>query len=235
VQSSQSSISRGETAKWIVSIWARDGTVSDATVRLSATPASQSPTFGFGCGNEGTAACDIGGVDSNSSSRQLQAGVFVAASASSVTSVQLTATASAANLVSDPTASVTVQVTAPRSSSATTTPTPGQSGTSTSQISVGNLPYLSGTAGTKLSPGGNASGLFPTIDPASSAPGAPGGSGSAPQRANARPVADTLDLPLGTPVVDAQLVGLGALAVGFILAVTRLSVRKRSTPKPSAE
>jgi hypothetical protein len=52
-------------------------------------------------------------------------------------------------------------------------------------------------------------------------------------KADARPVADTSALSEGTSsVIGAQLVGLGALAVAFILAVTRLSVRKRSTPKP---
>jgi hypothetical protein len=34
-------------------------------------------------------------------------------------------------------------------------------------------------------------------------------------------------LPLGTPVVTAQVVGLIALALAFMLAVTRLSLRKR--------
>jgi hypothetical protein len=234
VQRSQADISRGQTARWIVSVWARNGNVPDTTVRLSTAPASQSPAFSFGCGSHnGTAACNVGGVDSSSSSRQLQAGVSVAATATSVTSVKLTATASAANLVSDPTASVTVQV-FPFGHSTPTTPTPSLPGgaTSTSPISVGNLPYLSGTAGTKVSPGGNASGLFPTLNPSSS----PGRSGSTVvKRANARPAADTSALSLGSPVVGAQLAGLGALAVGSILAITRLSVRKRPTQKPPAE
>jgi hypothetical protein len=226
VQRSQSSISRGETAKWIVSVWAQGGSVPGTTVRLSATPASQSPAFISGCGVDGTPGCDVGSV--NSTSQQLQAGVSVAASASSVTSVQLTATATAANLASDPTASVTVQVT-----SAKTALTPNLSKTSALPISVGSLPYISGTAGTRFSFGGNASGLFPSLNPSSAAPGSSGS--AAPQRANARPVADTSALPLGTPVVGAQLAGLGALAVGFILAVTRLSVRRRPALKPPAE
>jgi hypothetical protein len=210
-----------------VSVWAQDGNVPDATVRLSAVPASQSPTFSFGCGShDGEAACNVGGVDSTSSSRQFEAGVSVAATASSVTSVRLTATASAANLVKDPTASVTVQVTA---SGQRTTASSGT--TSSSPLTIENLPDLSGPAG-RLSPGGSASGLFPTLNPSSST----GKSGSTvAQRANDRPAADTTALSLGTPVVGAQLAGLGALAVGFILAVTRLSVRKRPTPKPPAE
>jgi len=203
--------------------------VPDATVRLSTAPANQPATFSFGCGShDGKAACNVGGVDSTSSTRQLEAGVSVAATASSVTSVRLTATASAANLVRDPTASVTVQVTA--SGQPTTTPSPSST-TSSSPLTTENLPDLTGPAG-RLSPGGNASGLFPTLNPSSST----GKSGSTvAQRANAKPAADTSALSLGTPVVGAQLAGLGALAVGFVLAVTRLSVRKRPTPKTPAE
>jgi hypothetical protein len=233
VQRSQASIKRGETAKWIVSVWAQgSGNVPDAIVRLSAVPASQSPTFGFGCGShDGTTACDVGGVDSSSSSRQLQARVHVAATASSVTSVRLTAIASAANLAGDPTASATVQVTA-SGQSGPTIPRPSLPGsTSTSPVPIGNLPYLSGTAGSTLSPGGNASGLFPALNPSS----APEGSRSTAQKTDARAVADTSTLPLGASVVNAQLAGLGALAVGFILSVARLSVRKRPAAKSPAK
>jgi hypothetical protein len=44
----------------------------------------------------------------------------------------------------------------------------------------------------------------------------------------ARPVADSSALGLGTPVLTAQVAGLVALALGVLLTVTRLSVRKRS-------
>jgi hypothetical protein len=234
VQGSQTSIKRGETAKWVVSVWAQgSGNVPGTTVRLSTDPSSQSPTFSFGCGSHnGTAACDVGSVDSNSSSRQLQAQVSVAATASSVTSVRLIATASADGLSGKPAASAIVQVTA-SSQSAPAIPKPSLPGSSsTSPMAVGDLPYLSGTAGSTVSPGGNASGLFPALNPSAT----PEGSRATSQRANARPVADTSALlPLGASVVDAQLAGLGALAVGFILAVTRLSVRKRPAAKSPTE
>jgi len=48
-----------------------------------------------------------------------------------------------------------------------------------------------------------------------------------PQRARTSPVADTSALPQGTTVVGAQLAGLAALALGFVLAVTRLTIRRR--------
>jgi hypothetical protein len=233
VQRSQASIQRGGTARWIVSVWAQGGNVSGATVRLSASPSGQSPAFSFGCGShDGTATCGIGGVDSSSSTRQFQARVPVAASASSITSVRLTATASATNLSSDPKASVAVQVTA--SGGLASTAASGLLGptTSTSPLSVGSMPSISGPGGTKLSLGGNASNLFPALNPSSSTEG-PGSATT--KKASTRPLADTSALPLGTPVVGAQLAGLGALAVGFILAVTRLSVRRRSAAKPPAE
>jgi hypothetical protein len=47
------------------------------------------------------------------------------------------------------------------------------------------------------------------------------------QGESARPVANSEALPIGTPVIDAQLLGLGALGVAFLLAVTRLSIRRR--------
>jgi hypothetical protein len=39
-------------------------------------------------------------------------------------------------------------------------------------------------------------------------------------------VADTSALPEGASVVNAQLAGLAALALAFVLAVTRLSIRR---------
>jgi hypothetical protein len=225
-----------------VSVWAEDGTVSDASVRLSADPASLSPTFSFGCANSGTASCALGSVDSDSASLQFQAAVSIPASASSVTSAQLTATVKATDLLRDPAASVPVEVTA--ASSPATTPSATQnSSPAASPLAVGDLPYLNGTGATlspgsnasrlfTLSPGGNASRLFPSLSPASSQ----GSQGSAQQKTDARQVADTSALPLETPVADAQLAGLGALAVGLILAVTRLSVRRRAAaPKSPAK
>jgi hypothetical protein len=43
-------------------------------------------------------------------------------------------------------------------------------------------------------------------------------------------VSDTVPLAISTPVVDAQFLGLGALGVAFLLAVTRMSVRRRPVP-----
>ena len=69
---------------------------------------------------------------------------------------------------------------------------------------------------------GNAANLFPTLDPQPS-PNAP----SAPNKTRARPVANTSALPESGPVIGAQVVGLSALALAFVLAVTRVSIRRR--------
>jgi hypothetical protein len=91
---------------------------------------------------------------------------------------------------------------------------------------VAGIPAVSPTL--SPSPSGNAAGLFPTLNP-KAAPG----SGA---QARTRPVADTSALPEGAPVVGAQLAGLAALALAFVLAVTRLSVRRRPAPaKKSAD
>jgi hypothetical protein len=219
VQRAKASIHRGESAQWIVVAWAKGGNVPDAIIRLAASPSSVTPEFSFGCGShDGSSACDLGAVDANSSQRQLQARVAVPATASAVTSVQLTAEVSAAHLPKNPAASAKVTVTAPAAGTSTTgTPT-----TSTSPLSVGTLPYLQSNSPT-LTPGGNAGSLFPALSPSAD----PASTKAGAQQPSSRTVANTSALPLGAPVVGAQLIGLGALALAFVLAVTRLSIRRR--------
>jgi hypothetical protein len=223
LQRSQVSVKRGQAAQWVVSAWTENGNVPTATVRLKASPSSQVPEFSFGCGSyDGSASCNLGAVFSGSSRRQILARITVPAADTTVTSVKLTATASAANLVKEPSVSVTVSVgnaAASPSSSQSSDPPPGDS---QSQLPVGSLPAIGGVGpSSSLSPGGNASGLFPTINP-SSVP-SPGTA----LNASARPVADSVPLGIGTPVIDAQLFGLGALGLAFLLAATRFSVRRR--------
>jgi hypothetical protein len=47
-------------------------------------------------------------------------------------------------------------------------------------------------------------------------------------------MANTSALPEGAPVVGAQLAGLVALALAFVVAVTRLSIRRRPALAESA-
>ena len=96
--------------------------------------------------------------------------------------------------------------------------------TVTSPLPVGSLPGIPAVSPT-VSPGGNAASLFPKLNPAPSK-GLPQSS----KKAHTRPVADTSALPEGDAVINAQLAGLAALAVAFVLAVTRLTIRRRPTP-----
>jgi len=187
------------------------GNVPDAIIRLQATPASAVPGFSFGCGSfDGTSSCDLGAMDAKSAPRQLQAQVTVPATATAVTSVSLSVVGSAAHLPKDPTASAAITITDP--------PTPI---TVTSPLPVGSLPGIPGVApapSASLSPGGNAAGLFPTLSPTPT----PGSS----KKTSARAVANTSALPESAPVVGAQLIGLAALGLAFVFAVTRLSIRR---------
>jgi hypothetical protein len=247
VQAAQSSIQRGQAALWTVTAWAVGGNVPDATISLTAAPASLKPTFSGGCGSHnGTASCDLGALDANSPRRQLQAKVAVAASATTVTSVQLTAKLTAANLPKDPQVSAATTVTAAPAGTATAGgATPGHTSappaagnsagvgapvTGTSPLPVGALPGLTGGSpmlsggGATLSPGGNAAGLFPSVNPST----APKSGRQATHNGSAQEVANNSALPLSSPVVGAQLAGLIVLAMAFVLVVARLSFRRRS-------
>jgi hypothetical protein len=216
-----------------VTAWAQGGDVPDATIRLMAAPASLKPTFSFGCGShDGSTSCDLGALDAKSARRQLQAKIAVAASATTVTSVRLTAAARAAGLTTDPQASATISVTAasPASTNSADPSAPSAPGApggpDVAPLTAGNLPYLPG-ASPVLSPGGNAAGLFPALTPSADPPAAK----QDPQ--NTQPVANTSALPQDAPVIGAQLAGLAVLALAFLLAVARLSFRRRPTPAQS--
>jgi hypothetical protein len=245
VAASQSSIKRGQSAYYVVSVWAKDGSVSGVTLKLSASPTSQRATYSLGCGSEdGTATCDLGTVYSTSSARELQAQIPVASSATSVASVTLTATGAGTDVNTDPKAASGVSITA-ASSGASSHASPSASSspddTSTLPDDDSSFPALNGSGssytsgGSYTNSGGTASGLFPTINP-SSQPSPSSSSGRTAAQQAAEPAADTTTLPLGTPVVAAQAAGLIVLALAFILAVTRLSVRRRPAPKdPTSE
>lgn len=214
----------------MISAWTKGGNVPNATVRLQATPGDVTPQFSFGCGSSnGTSSCDLGAMDAKSAQRQLQAESMVPSTASTVKSVRLTVIGSAASLPKDPKAAATVAI---KGSVSVAQPTP-----STSPLPIGTLPGVSTanpSTGASLSPGGNASGLFPTLKPSPSpSSGSSTGSGSA-LNAKARQAADTSALPESAPVVGAQLAGLAALLVAFVLAVTRFSIRRRPAPATAA-
>ena len=110
---------------------------------------------GFGLWQAFFRSSQVFAVSATSAQRQLQAQVTVPLTAAAASSVSLTATASAANLRTDPAASAAITV----------LPTPALPGVTTS-LPLGTLTG-SAPQDPTLSPGGNASGLFPTIAPQS--------------------------------------------------------------------
>jgi len=235
VQRSQSSIQRGQKAAYVVQVsTVNNGSASNVSVALTAQPSSQIPTFTSGCAKgDGTATCTVSSV-SDKQPAVLNAQIPVASSATSVTSVTLTATASIVTSVkwTPPSAAETVTVTSVSASPASS-PSPAKSSAGASPqttLPLGPIPNLNGVSssliGSSLIGAGNASGLFPAIVP-SATPGSSPGIHPQGGKGNAEPVSDSSTVAFGRPVLTAQLAGLLALAVAIILTVTRVSLRKR--------
>jgi hypothetical protein len=73
---------------------------------------------------------------------------------------------------------------------------------------------------------GNASGLFPAINPSDTPSPAPGSQAAAGQGQN-RPSPNSSAIAFVQPGLTGQVAGLIALAVAVLLTVTRLSMRRR--------
>ena len=202
----QQSRQPGQAAQWAVAAWTTGGNVPDVKIQLLTTPTgSGTASFSFGCGNsDGTSSCNLGAVNATSAQRQLQAQVPVPLTATAASSVSLTAIASGTNLRTDPEASASITI----------LPSPALAGITTS-LSPGVVAGVSAPNLT-LSPGGNASGLFPTIAPQSPQT-EPGG---------IRQLADTSVPGKGTFPLGAQAAGLAVLALAFVVAITRVSIRR---------
>jgi hypothetical protein len=223
VQRSHASVKRGQQAAYVVQVSTRNnGSASDVTVALTARPSGQKPTFTSGCAKgAGTATCTVSAV-SDKQSATLHAQIPVAAGATSVTSVKLTATASIVTAATwtPPAAAETVAVTSAAAASASATPSsPGTT------LPLGPVPDLNSVASSLIG-AGNASGLFPAINPSATPSPSPGIHARDGKR-NARPVADSSALAFMQPGLTGQVAGLIALLVAVMLAVTRLSLRKR--------
>ena len=201
-----------------------NGSASDVKVALTASPSSQQATFTGGCAKgQGTATCTVSSV-SDKQPASLKAQIPVAASASKVTSVKLTATAliTTTEKWTPPSAAETVAVTAASAS-------PSKSATSSagvlpeSTLPLGPIPNLNGVS-SQLIGAGNASGLFPAISPSATPSPSPGGPAPSGQPT---PVPGSSAIAFVQPGLTGQVAGLVALAVAVLLTVTRLSLRKR--------
>jgi len=217
VERVQASIKHGQAAQYVVSVYTSGTDATNASVGVSAAPTGQRGSFDFGCGAQnGTAACKLGQVDAGARIRQEQAQIAVP-EASSATSVRLTATVSADHLPVRPQASVTVTVAA-----GTGAPIPPVNYlTDTVFKNATYLPAIGANLskdGTALSPGGNASGLFPELSP--------GAQSQSPNGAASRARNTVAIAPDGLSVVNAQLAGVTALALALLLAAVS-PVRRR--------
>ncbi len=208
-------------------VWTENiGSAANVSVALVAQPSSQKPTFTSGCAkDDGTAACTVSSV-TDKQPATLQAQISVASDATSVTSVKLTATASIVTSVewTPPSAAEAVAVTV---TVASAPPTKSPTGASSSEtaLPLGPLPNLNSISSSLIG-AGNASSLFPAINPSATPNSSPGLQPQANKR-NAQPVSDASPVGFGTPGLTGQLAGLIALALAVMLTVTRLSLRKR--------
>jgi hypothetical protein len=229
VQRSQASISRGQQAAYVVRVSTENnGSAADVTVALTAQPSGQKPKFTSGCAKgAGTASCAVSTV-SDKQPVSLKAQIPVAASATSVTSVKLIATASIVTTEkwTPPSAAETVGVTA-----ASASPAKSPAGSSPAGVSpggalpLGPIPSLNGVF-SQLIGAGNAAGLFPAINP-SATPSPSAGSQAPGGQRESRPVSGSSAIAFVQPGLTGQVAGLIALAVAILLTVTRLSLRKR--------
>jgi hypothetical protein len=224
VQRSQSSVVRGQRAAYVVQVSTENnGSASKVSVTLTAQPSSQKPTFTSGCAKgNGTATCAVSSV-SDKQPAKLQAQIPVAAGATSVTSVKLTAVASIVTSVkwTPPSAAETVAVT-----SASAAPAKSSTGPSPqTTLPLGPVPNLNNIA-SQIIGAGDASGLFPAIGPSASPNSSPG-SRSQAGKGNSEPVSAASPVALTQPGLTGQLAGLVALALAVMLTVTRLSLGRR--------
>jgi hypothetical protein len=226
----QASIKHGQAAQWVVSVYTTGADATNVSVGVSAAPAGQRASVDFGCGSQnGTAACGLGQVNAGARPRQVQAQIAVPAT-SSATSVRLTATVSADHLPVKPRASVTVTVAA-----GTGAPIPPVNYLTDAVFrNASFLPVIGANlakGGTALSPGGNASGLFPELSPGGNASGlfpelGPGAQSQAPNGTASRARNTLAFASAGLSVVNAQIAGAAALAMALLLAAVP-SLRRR--------
>jgi hypothetical protein len=99
-------------------------------------------------------------------------------------------------------------------------------------LPLGPVPNLNGIS-SQLIGAGNASGLFPAINPSATPSPAPGSQAPSGQ-AKGRPAPSSSAIAFVQPGLTGQVVGLIALAVAILLTVTRLSLRRRFRSRKQA-
>src|ERR1700761_4945911 len=259
VTASTTTVQAGGTVLYRIAAWSNLAAAAAGTITVAVKSSGKSVATAFTAGDCTTTTattCDLSVPNKRPSTPQVEMQVTVPKNAPaekiSYSATVSVADASTGKNVSRTASAATVTVakapakSASPSPSASTSPSSGVGGNNSSaaggsatisgldgslgdgsSIPVGPLPAVAGVSTTI--PGGNASNLFPQISP-SSTPSPAAGRPASGQ--GYRPVADSSRIPLalGSSEFGAQIVGLIVLLLGVAIAVTRLSIRRRSTP-----
>ena len=224
-------VKRGQPAVFTVHVWVNDWSpAGKVTVSLSTVTAGQQAKFTtVGCHKHSSCTIATPGKKPAALSAQV-----TAKQAAKTVTIKAVGKATAGKLAQPLAVSESVRFAVPAPTAAAspepTEPTLGAIDP-VGAIEPGPIPTLN-LSSTKLMSPGNAAGLFPTIAPSPGASRSPAVAVTQPTKRNTAPVAAASPVSLGTPVFTAQVAGLIALGLAIMLTVTRLSVRKRSKPKP---
>jgi len=235
VQTSESSITRGQAASYTVQVWAANGSASGVSVTLTAVPQGEEPEFTGRCpSGDGSATCTIGALATAlaPSTYQMQAQIPIASGATSVTWVTLTATADAATspvMTALPDAAGTVTVSAPTAAASTPPASQSPASTPSPAASPATVPAAAATpttGPTTASPAGASTSL---VSPAgaggaittSAAPAA--GTSPSPAAGTATPSSGGFTVVI--PTTAAEILGSIVLALMLLFAGTRLGHR----------
>jgi hypothetical protein len=238
---SQATAHPGQKVDFPITAWAsagkEKGTIT-ATVRdTNHTSGLTSPTFIIGCGSK--TSCTFSPLPTKEpTTPQAEAQLTIPNNVRTGDQVTVAFKMTVSPEPSpSPSASPSRSKAATGGTSAGATPAATNSGTSGTTyglgagLPIGPLPSV-GAAGvpgiSTTIPGGNASNLFPQINPT---PSPAPGTQADPAKGGAQPVADssTIPLSLGSSEFGAQIIGLLMLLLGVVIAVTRISLRKART------
>ena len=216
-------VGAGQSAGFVVWVWSAGGPSNSVTVTAKVAAASNvgAPKFTL-CPQASGATCTLGMLPAKQAD-ELQVVSAVGSAATSTEQVELTATATGKDVLSDDaTESLAVTAQAPTASPSA----PGGFSLGGSPVSLQPLPELSVPAGTA----GNPAGLFPTVAPIPSSSSSAIGFPPARKQA-ARSAANTASaiVPLDPRLFGGQLAGLAVLAGAIAIAIARLSLRR---PRP---
>ena len=217
----------GQTATFIVWVWATGADAKNVTVDLSTGDSeirrTSAPGFSV-CPDASGTRCRLGTLPRNQAD-ELQARISVWKIAGTGKNLTLTATASAKDAKPFKANGDVAVVAAPTPSPSD--PPPGDGGSLPPPPALPPLP----PAPAPIAGSSDPAGLFPTVTPSPASAAASGNDAAHRTKVRATSAGDTL--PLNTRLIGGQLAGLVILAAAIAIAVARLSFRpQRPDSKP---